>query len=108
MQLAAEFLVDILCVLAEENAGIPVILEWRRSSTHGNRRIVYLYAAGVAVGHAFLGITAVFHFKMPVECIPFPCAQCADGAGREFLSGGGSASEWLHYCDDVFNATGST
>ena len=106
LQLAAEFVVDILCVRSEENAGIPVSLEWRRTRKHGHRRYIYLGAVGLAVANAFVGITAAFHFKMPAECLPFPCDQCtAEGAGREFLSGAGTAAEWLHYCENVFNAT---
>ena len=109
LQLAAEFVVDILCVRSEENEGIPVIAEWRRTRKHGNRRTVYLYAAGFAIAFAFFGVSAAFQFRMPVECIPFPCAQCtAPGAGREFLSGVGSAAEWLHWCAENFaNATGT-
>ena len=107
LQLAAEFLVDMLCVRSEEIEGIPVLEQWRLCNIHGNRTHIYVYAAGVAVGMAFFGMSAGFQFRMPWQCVPFPCDQCtAEGAGREFLTGAGSAAEWLHHCSvNTFNAT---
>ena len=110
LQLAAEFVVDLLCVHVEERGGIPVLDSWRRSGW-ATRRRVYLYSmfAAVVIAYYLMGVT--FVFRMPPECQPFPCAQCVtDGSGGSHLSGKGSAEEIVRWCitHGFSNATNAT
>ena len=119
LQLANEFLVDVLCVRVEVTLGIPVTAMWRTGScttqaatvrrditpTIKLRRLVYLFHVPAAILIGYYLMSALFRFHVPPECQPFPCnltMQCinkTNGAGINGLAGKGPAAEITRWCN---------
>ena len=118
LQLAVEFLVDLLCVKVEETEGIPVLEMWRSGSSSCTtraastttdvtptlklRRLVYLFHVPCAILVGWYLMNATFRFHVPPECRPYPCTVCVeDGVGVEGLQGEGSAAAIVAFCNNL-------
>ena len=69
LQLAAEFLVDLLCIRVEEREGIPVLDVWGVTATRRNhgapRRRVYLWSAASGLAIAYYLMCVLFLYGLP-------------------------------------------